>query len=107
MALFAQGDLTPYTNYQNSNGQFILTNIFDPTSGFSSTPTVIQPPHTTTTTTASGTITIPGGNVSFLKSDGTNAIIFNSVADGLTCLQFITQRTCITYNYQMISLKNL
>ena len=88
MALFAEGSLTPYTNYQNSNGQNILVNIFDPNSGFT-TPTVIQPSHTTATTTPSGTITIPGGNVSFLKSDGTNAIIFNSVADGLTCLQFM------------------
>ena len=91
MALFAQGDLTPYTNYQNSNGQNILVNIFDPNSGFT-TPTVIQPSHTTTTTTPSGTATIPGGNVSFLKSDGTNAIIFNSVADGLTCLQFMNTK---------------
>ena len=84
MALFTFGDLTPYTNYQNSNGQNILVNIFDPSLGFT-TPSVIQPAHTT----ISGSITITGGNVSFLKSDGTNAIIFNSVADGLTCLQFM------------------
>ena len=88
MSLFTFGDLTPYTNYENSNGQNILVNIFDPSLGFT-TQTPVQPAHTTTTTTPSGTITIPGGNVSFLKSDGTNAIIFNSVADGLTCLQFM------------------
>ena len=88
MALFAEGPLTPYFNYQNSNGDYILVDIFDPNSGFT-TPTPIQPAITTTTTTPSGTVTIPGGNVSFLKSDGTNAIIFNSVADGLTCLQFM------------------
>ena len=88
MALFTFGDLTPYTNYQNSNGQNILVNIFNPSLGFT-TQTPVQPENTTTTTTPSGTITIPGGNVSFLKSDGTNAIIFNSVQDGLTCLQFM------------------
>ena len=87
-SLFTFGDLTPYVNYENANGQNILVNIFDPSLGFT-TPSVIQPTHTTTTTTPSGTITIPGGNVSFLKSDGTNAIIFNSVQDGLTCLQFM------------------
>jgi hypothetical protein len=84
MSLFTFGDLEPYTNYENSNGQNILVNIFNPFSGFT-TPSVIQPSHTT----ISGSITIPGGNVSFLKSDGTNAIIFNSVQDGLTCLQFM------------------
>jgi len=83
-SLFSFGDLTPYTNYENSNGQNILVNIFDPSLGFT-TQTPVQPAHTT----ISGSITIPGGNVSFLKSDGTNAIIFNSVADGLTCLQFM------------------
>ena len=88
MSLFTFGDLEPYTNYENSNGQNILVNIFNPFSGFT-TPSVIQPSHTTTTTTASGSITIPGGNVSMVKSDGTNAIIFNSVQDGLTCLQFM------------------
>jgi hypothetical protein len=87
-SLFSFGDLTPYVNYENANGQNILVNIFDPSLGFT-TQTPVQPAHTTTTTTPSGTITIPGGNVSFLKSDGTNAIIFNSVADGLTCLQFM------------------
>jgi len=87
-SLFTFGDLEPYTNYENSNGQNILVNIFNPFSGFT-TPSVIQPSHTTTTTTASGSITIPGGNVSMVKSDGTNAIIFNSVQDGLTCLQFM------------------
>ena len=84
MSLFTFGDLEPYTNYENSNGQNILVNIFNPFSGFT-TPSVIQPSHIT----ISGSITIPGGNVSFLKSDGTNAIIFNSVQDGLTCLQFM------------------
>ena len=88
MSLFTFGDLEPYTNYENSNGQNILVNIFNPFSGFT-TPSVIQPSHTTTTTTASGSITIPGGNVSMVKSDGTNATIFNSVQDGLTCLQFM------------------
>ena len=87
-SLFSFGDLTPYVNYENSNGQNILVNIFDPSFGFT-TQTPVQPAHTTTTTTPSGTVTIQGGNVSFLKSDGTNAIIFNSVQDGLTCLQFM------------------
>ena len=88
MSLFTFGDLEPYTNYENSNGQNILVNIFDPSLGFT-TQTPVQPAHTTTTTTPSGTVTIQGGNVSFPKSDGTNAIIFNSVQDGLTCLQFM------------------
>jgi len=83
-SLFTFGDLEPYTNYENSNGQNILVNLFNPSFGFT-TQTPIQPAHTT----ISGSITIPGGNVSFLKSDGTNAIIFNSVQDGLTCLQFM------------------
>ena len=54
MSLFTFGDLEPYTNYENSNGQNILVNIFNPFSGFT-TPSVIQPSHTTTTTTANFT----------------------------------------------------
>ena len=87
MSLFSVGTLTPFTNYQNASGQFILSNVSLPAW---STATTIQPATTTTTTNASGvSTTVTRGNVSILLNDGSTVVIFNSVADGLTCLQFM------------------
>jgi hypothetical protein len=87
MSLFSTSGLLPFTNYQNSSGQFILSTASLPTW---STATSIQPATTTTTTNASGvSTTVVGGNVSITLSDSSSVIIFNSVADGLTCLQFM------------------
>ena len=58
-------------------------------SGFSNV-VPIQPATTTTTTNAAGaTTTVAGGNVSITKDDGSTVVVFNSVQDGITCLQFM------------------
>jgi len=87
MSLFNTSGLLPFTNYQNSSGQFILSNVSLPAW---STSTTIQPATATTTTNASCvSTTVVGGNVSILLSDGSTVVVFNSAADGLTRLQFM------------------
>ena len=86
-SLFDVSILTTYTNYktyENAGGEYVFSNIV--VSGNTEV-TSIQPATTTTTTNAQGvSTTVQGGNVSMVKSDGTNALVFNSVADGLACL---------------------
>ena len=86
-SLFDVSILTTYTDYKtyvNGSGEHSFNNIV--VSGNTEV-TSIQPAITTTTTDAQGvSTTVQGGNVSMVKSDGTNSIIFNSVADGLACL---------------------
>ena len=63
-SLFNAGGISPFTNYQNSNGQFILSNLYLPSWA---TATPIQPATTITTTNASGVSTTAlGGNVSMI-----------------------------------------
>ena len=87
MSLFDVSILTTYAAYKtyvNGSGEYSFGNIV--LAGNTEVST-IQPATTTTTTNAQGvSTTVEGGNVSMVKSDGTNALIFNSVSDGLTCL---------------------
>ena len=87
MSLFDVSILTTYTAYKtyvNASGEYSFANT---AIAGNTEVTTIQPATTTTTTNAQGvSTTVQGGNVSMVKSDGTNAVIFNSVADGLACL---------------------
>ena len=87
MSLFDVSILTTYPNYKtyvNGSSEYSFGNAV--VSG-NTLVTSIQPATTTTTTNAQGvSSTVVGGNVTMVKSDGTNALIFNSVSDGLTCL---------------------
>ena len=63
-----------YLNYQNTSGQYILSNVSR--TGFT-TVTPIQSATTTTSVDATGnSVTVEGGNVSIIKSDDTIEIIF-------------------------------
>jgi hypothetical protein len=84
-SLLQYPEVNPFIAYSNSFGQFVLSDVS--VSGFTTT-VFIQPATTTTTTSASGTTTtITGGNVSITLEDGSTVVVFNSVQDGLTCLQ--------------------
>ena len=87
MSLFDVSILTTYAAYKtyvNGSGEYSFGNTVLAGNTLVST---IQPATTTTTTDAQGvSTTVEGGNVSMVKSDGTSALIFNSVSDGLTCL---------------------
>jgi hypothetical protein len=87
MSLFDVSILTTYAAYKtyvNGSGEYSFGNAVLAGNTLVST---IQPATTTTTTDAQGvSTTVEGGNVSMVKSDGTNALVFNSVADGLACL---------------------
>ena len=87
MSLFDVSILTSYAAYKtyvNGSGEYSFGNTVLAGNTLVST---IQPATTTTTTDAQGaSTTVEGGNVSMVKSDGTNALIFHSVSDGLTCL---------------------
>ena len=85
MSLLQYPEVNPFIPYSNTSGQYVLSDVG--VSGFTTT-IPIQPATTTTTTNSSGvTTTVTGGNVSITKDDGSTVVIFNSVQDGLTCLQ--------------------
>ena len=87
MSLLQYPDLSPFVAYTNAAGLYVLSSTS--ISGFSNV-VPIQPATTTTTTNASGaTTTVAGGNVSITKDDGSTVVLFNSVQDGITCLQFM------------------
>ena len=87
MSLLQYPDLSPFVAYTNAAGLYVLSSTS--ISGFSNV-VPIQPATTTTTTNASGaTTTVAGGNVSITKDDGSTVVVFNSVQDGITCLQFM------------------
>ena len=84
-SLLQYPDINPFIAYSNSLGQFVLTSVG--VTGFNTT-VPIQPATTTTTTSAGGiSTTVAGGNVSITLEDGSTVVVFNSVQDGLTCLQ--------------------
>ena len=84
-SLLQYPEVNPFIAYSNSSGQYVLSDVG--VSGFTTT-IPIQPATTHTTTSPSGTTTtITGGNVSITKDDGSTVVVFNSVQDGLTCLQ--------------------
>ena len=85
MSLLQYPEVNPFIPYSNTSGQYVLSDVG--VSGFTTT-IPIQPTTTTTTTNSSGvTTTVTGGNISITKDDGSTVVIFNSVQDGLTCLQ--------------------
>ena len=84
-SLLQYPDINPFIAYSNSLGQFVLSSVG--VTGFNTT-VPIQPATTTTTTSAGGiSTTVAGGNVSITLEDGSTVVVFNSVQDGLTCLQ--------------------
>jgi hypothetical protein len=88
MSLLQYPDLNPFVAYTNSAGLYVLSS--SSISGFSNV-VPIQPATTTTTnTSAAGVSTVvTGGNISITKDDGSTVVVFSSVQDGLTCLQFM------------------